>query len=348
MSATEAGTGAEVDSDLGEVSVRRVGPEAAGVVLEIVREAFGARPVLDPPADALQETEESMAARLAPYGGLVASLEGRPVGALVMDPLGRTVYLRRFAVRPEVQGHGVAHAMVAAAVAEAEGFADLTVIAREELPRNVRFWQKQGFHEIARRSPNIELRRPLRTHVVEVPEPDDMRGLGERLATQLRAGDLLVLTGELGAGKTTFTQGLGAGLGVRGAVTSPTFVIARVHPSEVEGPDLVHVDAYRLGGGGTSARPGAAAPDPRAELDDLDLDADLDHAVTVVEWGEGLAEGLAESRLEVRILRALTVEELSEDGLDPRRVEITPVGPRWHDVDWAAVDAGLHHEGATH
>ena len=330
-------------SDLGTVTVDRVGPDAAATVLDIVREAFGARPVLDPPADALGETEETMAERLAAYGGLVASVDGRPVGALVMDPVGRTVYLRRFAVRPEAQQHGVAHAMVAAAVEHAGGFEDLTVIAREELPRNVRFWEKQGFHEIARHSPNIELRRPLRTHVLEVPEADDMRAIGERLAAQLRAGDLLVLTGELGAGKTTFTQGLGVGLGVRGAVTSPTFVIARVHPSEVGGPALVHVDAYRLGGGA----------DPRAELDDLDLDADLERAVTVVEWGEGLAEGLAESRLEVRIVRALTVDELPDgpdgpDGRDPRRVEITPVGPRWHDVDWAAVDDGLHHEGATH
>jgi tRNA threonylcarbamoyladenosine biosynthesis protein TsaE len=330
----------DLDDVLARVTVVRVGPEEAATVLDIVREAFGARPPLDPPADALQETEETMAARLSSYGGLVARVDGRPVGALVMDPVGRTVYLRRFAVRPEAQQHGVAHAMVAAAVEHTEGFEDLTVVAREELPHNVRFWEKQGFHEIARRSPNIELRRPLRTHVVEVPQPEDMRALGERLATQLRPGDLLVLTGELGAGKTTFTQGLGVGLGVRGAVTSPTFVIARVHPSEVGGPDLVHVDAYRLGGGA----------DPRAELDDLDLDADLDRAVTVVEWGEGLAEGLAESRLEVRILRALTVDELDggADGLDPRRVEITPVGPRWHDVDWAAVDDGLRHEGASH
>jgi tRNA threonylcarbamoyladenosine biosynthesis protein TsaE len=342
VSATDVGAG-RLDG-LGDVAVRRVGPEAAATILEIVREAFGARPALDPPADALQESDDTMAARLSSYGGLVASVEGRPVGALVMDPVGRTVYLRRFAVRPDAQRHGVAHAMVAASVAQATqgGFHDLTVIAREELPHNVRFWEKQGFHEITRRRPNIELRRPLRTHVVEVPHPEDMKGLGERLAKQLRAGDLLVLTGELGAGKTTFTQGLGAGLGVRGAVTSPTFVIARVHPSEVGGPDLVHVDAYRLGGGA-----GSRKHDPRDELDDLDLDTDLDHAVTVVEWGEGLAEGLAESRLEVRILRALTADELA-DGLDPRRVEITPVGPRWHDMDWPAVDAGLHHEGATH
>jgi tRNA threonylcarbamoyladenosine biosynthesis protein TsaE len=173
---------------------------------------------------------------------------------------------------------------------------------------------------------------------------DDTRALGARVAGLLRAGDLLVLSGDLGAGKTTFTQGLGAALGVRGEVTSPTFVISRVHPSLVGGPALVHVDAYRLGGSASRAI------DPRDELDDLDLDADLDRAVTVVEWGEGLAEGLAESRLEVRILRALTVDELGggADGLDPRRVEITPVGPRWHDVDWAAVDDGLRHEGASH
>jgi tRNA threonylcarbamoyladenosine biosynthesis protein TsaE len=305
--------------DVGTVAVRRVGPEEAATVLDIVREAFGARPPLDPPADALQESEETMAVRLSSYGGLLASVDGRPVGSLVMDPVGRTVYLRRFAVRPEFQRHGVAHAMVAAAAAEADGFEDLTVVAREELPRNVRFWERQGFHEIARRSPNIELRRPLRTHVVEVPRPEDMRALGERLAAQLRPGDLLVLTGELGAGKTTFTQGLGAGLGVRGAVTSPTFVIARVHPSEVGGPDLVHVDAYRLGG--------------TPEIDDLDLDTSVDEAVTVVEWGTGLAESLTDDRLEIRISRA---RGSADEG--PRTATLDPVGARW-------VGSGLHSLG---
>jgi tRNA threonylcarbamoyladenosine biosynthesis protein TsaE len=201
------------------------------------------------------------------------------------------------------------------------------VVARQELPRTVRFWERQGFKEVVRRAPNVELRRPLRTHVVEVPDAESMRALGEHLAAQLRAGDLLVLTGELGAGKTTFTQGLGQGLGVRGQVTSPTFVIARVHPSEVGGPELLHVDAYRLGS--------------LEELDDLDLDTDLDEAVTVVEWGEGMAEGLSDSRLEVRIVRALTAEELEGD-LDPRRVEITPVGPRWHDL--SADGLGLDEE----
>src|SRR5690242_8554387 len=117
----------------------------------------------------------------------------------------------------------------------------------------------------------------------------DMRDLGRRLAPLLRAGDLVVLAGALGAGKTTLVQGIGAGLDVRGPVTSPTFVIARLHPSLRGGPDLVHADAYRLGS--------------RLEVDDLDLDADLDHAVTVVEWGEGLVENLAAGNLRLTIDR---------------------------------------------
>jgi tRNA threonylcarbamoyladenosine biosynthesis protein TsaE len=123
-----------------------------------------------------------------------------------------------------------------------------------------------------------------------VPTAARMRELGERLAGLLRPGDLVVLSGGLGAGKTTLTQGIGAGLGVRGPVTSPTFVIARVHPSLRGGPDLVHADAYRLGS--------------RAEVDDLDLDTDLDSSVTVVEWGEGLVEDLAPSFLHIAIASA--------------------------------------------
>ncbi len=101
-----------------------------------------------------------------------------------------------------------------------------------------------------------------------------MRELGLHLAKLLRAGDLVMLNGELGAGRATLTRGLGEGLGVRGAVTSPTFVIARVHPSLGDGPPLVHVDAYRLGGG-------------LDEMEDLDLDVSLSDSVIVVEWGEG-------------------------------------------------------------
>jgi tRNA threonylcarbamoyladenosine biosynthesis protein TsaE len=148
---------------------------------------------------------------------------------------------------------------------------------------------------------------------VRAATAEDTRAYGERLAHLLRAGDVLVLSGDLGAGKTTFTQGVGAGLGVRGEVTSPTFVISRVHPSLVGGPALVHVDAYRLGGIG--------------ELDDLDLDTSLDEAVTVVEWGEGVAEALAETRLEITITRARGDDPL--DDTDARQIRFAPVGARW-------------------
>ena len=145
---------------------------------------------------------------------------------------------------------------------------------------------------------------------VQVPTAEEMRELGRRLAALLRPGDLVVLSGDLGAGKTTLTQGIGAGLGVRGAVTSPTFVIARVHPALGAGPALVHVDAYRLGS--------------LDEVDDLDLDASLEESVTVVEWGEGMVEGLAADRLEVVLQRA----HADEEG-ELRRVLLRPVGRRW-------------------
>jgi tRNA threonylcarbamoyladenosine biosynthesis protein TsaE len=181
-----------------------------------------------------------------------------------------------------------------------------------------------------------------------------MRELGRSLATVLRAGDLLILSGGLGAGKTTLTQGIGAGLGVRGPVTSPTFVIARVHPplpasgtdgapaatagATAGGPPLVHADAYRLGSA--------------LELDDLDLDADTAASVTVVEWGEGLAEGLAADRLEVTISPVpagtaapgpsgrlagaadpASAADSDDFGADaPRTVRISAVGKRWEGV----------------
>jgi tRNA threonylcarbamoyladenosine biosynthesis protein TsaE len=153
---------------------------------------------------------------------------------------------------------------------------------------------------------------------IVAPTADDTRALGERLAGLLRAGDLVVLSGDLGAGKTTLTQGLGAALQVRGDVTSPTFVISRVHPSLAGGPPLVHVDAYRLGG----------VP----ELDDLDLDASLDEAVTVVEWGSGVAEVLADDRLEIELLRAH-----AGDIDETRTLRLRAVGPRWAGVDLGAL-----------
>ena len=287
-------------------------------MLSVIRTAFEVRPPLDPPAAALSETPESLAKLLEKHGGLMAMLDDEPVGALVLDPVDSTMYLRRFGVVPAARGHGIAALLIDWAVDASHGFDDLTVVAREELPETIRFWERQGFREILRYSPNVELRRPLRTFIYNVPDPEAMRSLGEGLASQLRAGDLIVLSGELGAGKTTFTQGIGAGLQVRGKVTSPTFVISREHPPVDGGPPLVHVDAYRLGG--------------IDELDDLDLDTSLEDAVTVVEWGEGIAEGLAESRLEIRIIRALAHQDEHAD-LDPRRVLMTPIGPRWYEME---------------
>jgi tRNA threonylcarbamoyladenosine biosynthesis protein TsaE len=143
-----------------------------------------------------------------------------------------------------------------------------------------------------------------------------MHELGRRLAALLAPGDLVLLSGELGAGKTTLTRGLGEGLQVRGAVTSPTFVIARVHPSLVGGPALVHVDAYRLGGG-------------LDEMEDLDLDVSLPESVVVVEWGDGKVEDLSEARLHVVIGRDVA----PGPGEDVRDVTVTGVGPRWATED---------------
>ena len=176
-----------------------------------------------------------------------------------------------------------------------------------------------------------------------------MRELGRRLASVLAAGDLVILSGCLGAGKTTLTQGIGDGLGVRGPITSPTFVIARVHPplavpvvgaagrtaaaagrsAAERGPALVHADAYRLGS--------------VLELDDLDLDTDTASSVTVVEWGEGLAEGLSADRLEITITPVSAeaadgefAQEWETDGAAadrPRTVRILTVGERWEGVE---------------
>jgi len=142
--------------------------------------------------------------------------------------------------------------------------------------------------------------------MVQVETRDQMHALGKHVATQLMPGDLVVLVGDLGAGKTTFVQGLGKGLGVTDPITSPTFVIARAHQASIL--PLVHVDAYRLGS--------------NVELDELDLDADLETSVTVVEWGEGKVEQLAENRLVITILRSDTDDET-------RQVSFAGVGNRW-------------------
>ncbi|WP_167455297.1 tRNA (adenosine(37)-N6)-threonylcarbamoyltransferase complex ATPase subunit type 1 TsaE [Amycolatopsis kentuckyensis] len=140
------------------------------------------------------------------------------------------------------------------------------------------------------------------------PTPDDTMDFGRALGRVLRAGDLVLLAGPLGAGKTTLTRGIADGLGVGGRVSSPTFVLARVHPAGAAGVPLVHVDAYRLGG-------------DLSQLDDLDLDTDLERSAIVVEWGEGSAERLSEDYLVVRLDRR-------ED--DVREVTLEPHGT-WAD-----------------
>ena len=153
----------------------------------------------------------------------------------------------------------------------------------------------------------------LGTRTIE--NPDQMHELGLELGKALRAGDVLVLTGPLGAGKTTLTRGIGEGLGVRGPVTSPTFVLARTHPSLGEGPPLVHVDAYRL--------------NSAVELDDLDID--FAHSVVVVEWGAGMLDGIVDSWLDVVIERpeGANAGELGEELIEPRTVTLTGHGERW-------------------
>lgn len=136
---------------------------------------------------------------------------------------------------------------------------------------------------------------------------------GRELGAALEAGDVVILDGPLGAGKTTFTQGIAQGMHVKGRITSPTFVITRVHRSRVGGPDLVHVDAYRLLDEG-----GANSGDPLGELDALDLDTELANAVVVAEWGGGFVEQIADSYLFVSIDREPA--EFADADTDVRRV----------------------------
>ena len=190
---------------------------------------------------------------------------------------------------------------------------------------------------------------------------DETRALGARLGRLLRAGDLVMLSGGLGAGKTTLAQGIGSALEVRGRVSSPTFIIARVHSSLADGPDLIHVDAYRI----TSLE----------EVDALDLDSSLDRSVTLVEWGEEKVEALSPDRLEIQVRRphgavrdgvrkpddvaigsespggAVTedpVVDLGEVDDGSRTITVRALGPRWADIDLSPLAADTSHQpGAT-
>ena len=164
--------------------------------------------------------------------------------------------------------------------------------------------------------------QPIASYAVETNDADQTRALGEDLGRVLAAGDLVMLSGGLGAGKTTLTQGIGVGMGVRGRVASPTFI----HPNLGGGPDLIHADAYRI----TDLN----------DLETLDLDSSLDEAVTVVEWGDGKTEAMSEERLAIEVRRAsggqaqrdgdvIDLEHM-DDGR--RRIVLRAHGHRWDGV----------------
>ena len=310
-----------VKLSVGGLEVAVASAEDAPGMVEVIHAAFGARPHLDPPASADAETAATVAAALGAGSGILARVDDQPAGVMLLAEVRPgVVTFRRVCVHPDFQRHGIASTMVELAqdLAAEMGFDRVELFAREELPDLIEFWQHRGF-AVLRSEPHGFILGKALPVAVTVPTSEAMQELGVRLAGVLGRGDLVIASGDLGAGKTTLTQGIGRGLGSTGAIISPTFVLSRVHPSADGRPTLVHVDAYRL----SSA----------AELDDLDLDATLGESVTVVEWGEGLVEDLAESRLEVDIHPAH-----HPDGSDAGRVVLLrPVGRRWHDVDLGAL-----------
>ncbi len=310
------------------VTYHRAGADHAAGMVEVIHAAFGARPPLDPPSTADSETPASVAAALAAGTGVYALVDGRPAGAIIIAPGPDGVAtLRRVCVHPDFQRHGIASVMVdeAQLLAAELGCRRLELFARSEFPELIAYWRHRRFTEVRDEPHGVVLGRPLPARI-EVPTPEAMHELGVRIADRLRPGDVIIASGELGAGKTTLTQGIGRGLGATGQIISPTFVLSRIHPSADGRPDLVHVDAYRLSG-----------PE---ELDDLDLMESLDRSVTVVEWGENVAEGLSPDRLEITVLR-------SADPLDDERtVLILGVGARWttDEIDTLVADdrAAVH------
>lgn len=311
---------AVIDSEMDEqLELRLASPDDAELMLQVITEAFAARQPLDPPADALSDTLADIRSRLADQLGVIACDDSGVAGALFCslhpDADEPWAMLHRVSVLPGHRRNGVAYQLVAAAagLAAEAGMRRLRLVARRELPELVAWWQGHGFEIVRELDDHRLLLDTALPALIEVPTADAMRALGVRLAALLAPGDLIVANGELGAGKTTLTQGIAEGLQVLGPVTSPTFVLSRIHRAISTAPQLVHVDAYRLG-----------SP---AELDDLDLDETLADSVTLVEWGAGVAEHLAADRLEIDIERSGDIDD------ETRIVSLRGVGPRWREVN---------------
>jgi tRNA threonylcarbamoyladenosine biosynthesis protein TsaE len=320
-----------VSVSVSDLVVSIASPQDAAAMVEVIHSAFDARPRVDPPSAAIDETAETLAASLLRGSGVFAQVGGRPAGVIVVLPAAQAgvATFTRVSVHPDLQRHGVASAMVAAAeeLAAIQGFQQVELFTRAEFPEFLAFWQHRGF-VVDRAVPHgVILTKPLPL-AIKVPTSEAMVRLGVRLAQLLERGDVIIAGGDLGAGKTTLTQGIGRGLGSEGPIISPTFVLSRIHPSTIGRPTLMHVDAYRLS---TSY-----------ELDDLDLDAAVPDSITVVEWGQGIAEGLAEDRLEIDIWTSPA--DLSGVGDDSERVvTIRAIGARWRGVDLGIL-RGDHHD----
>lgn len=308
------------------VTLRQADLADATDLLSVIHAAFRSRPVHGAPPDALSETRATLEQALMGGHGFLAEVGGRPAGAIIATSDGAAVRLGRVSVHPDFQRLGVATFMVRAVLElmAARGVAMVTLLARKDYPHLRAFWESHGFLVRGEEGDYWVLARGLPV-VVEVPDADAMRRLGRALATVVTGGDLIIASGDLGAGKTTLAQGLGEGLAVSGPVISPTFVLARVHPATGTGPALVHADAYRLGG--------------FAELEDLDLEESLDDSVTYIEWGAGVAERLAPEHLGVEIIRGLEVDD------ETRWVVLTPSGHRWYRQELA--DAVARLEGSA-
>ena len=299
------------------LTVRPATVADAEAALDLIHAAFRARPVVGDRPEALTDDLASVRARIEHGTGYLAFIDDTLAGLVMTARQSGAMRLGRVGVLPEFREQGVASFLVEVVLEHlaAAGEERVQLLARKEFPQIQAWWGRHGFAPAGDEGNCVVMARSLPV-AVEVPDAAAMRSLGTRLAGVLRAGDLVIATGDLGAGKTTLTQGIGAGLGVAGPVISPTFVLSRVHPPLADGPALVHVDAYRLGS--------------FAELEDIDLEASLDASVTLVEWGAGVAEGLADDRLDIDIRRGIDPDD------DTRWDFLTGGGERWSRDELAA------------